>query len=77
MAVAFDGEADRARCHVVALNAGQNLAGKSPDGVIPPGGFVSVCSLDRGEHVFVTQEIGRDAPAPAEPIGSTGTITVE
>jgi hypothetical protein len=76
---------DTVRCHVAALGRGRELApdafiwaaGYQPAAIIPPGGFVNICSLAPGQYVFVTREVGTDAAGPLEKLGVKGTVTVE
>jgi hypothetical protein len=78
-------DSDTASCHVAALGPGRELApdafiwagGYQPAAIIPPGRFVSICSLASGQYVFVTKEIGTDAVGPLEELGVKGTVTVE
>jgi hypothetical protein len=75
---------DRVRCHLTELAGAEKMAaqlsGWSPDHrltqMVPPGTVVSVCSLTPGRYVFVTKRIGLDGRAPAEQLGTKGTITV-
>jgi hypothetical protein len=80
-------QTDKIRCHVIHSTNGDpaeaswQLFGWSPSNqltaVIPPGRFVSVCSLVPGQYAFVTQRIGRGVGSPPDALGAKGTITVQ
>jgi hypothetical protein len=80
-----DGHSDKPRCHVASLRVGRGIAPEAlrwdsphrPAEIIPPGRFVSACSLARGRYSFVTKRVDSDASAPLEELGTKGTISVE
>jgi hypothetical protein len=80
-----EGHSNKPRCHVTSLHAGRGNAPEAlrwdsphqPAEIIPPGKFVSVCSLAPGKYSFVTKRVDSDESGPLEQLGTKGTISVE
>jgi hypothetical protein len=80
-----ENHSDKPRCHVASLRSGRGIAPEAlrwgsphrPAEIIPPGRFVSVCSLARGKYSFVTKRVDPDASGPLEQLGTKGTVSVE
>ena len=80
-------QVDKIRCHLINSKNGDpdkvpwQLFGWGPSNqltaIIPPGRFVSVCSLVPGQYAFVTKQVGRGVGAPLDALGTKGTITVQ
>ena len=44
---------------------------------VPPGRYITACSLTPGRYAFVTSRVGRDPRSPLDALGQKGTIRVE
>jgi len=72
-------QSDKIRCsatddHISSMRFDWS-AGRGLTATIPPGKYVSTCSLMPGRYAFVATRVGRD-PRGTESLGTKGTIIV-
>jgi len=82
--------AEEVRCRVgenaAAVAGGDTVQGRPVfvDGpahrltvIVPPGRYITACSLTPGRYAFVTSRVGRDPRSPLDALGQKGMIYVE